>query len=328
MTRVRAIPLLALILLAGYSLTVAGSTAAAASPPAAVQYVALLQDSLTALTASPPDLVRARAPLVELTQGGDIAPPPFDPRIALQPVIEDLDSDPPSVSDATDRLQTLTAALRLPEGSVGPQDPSAASDTLRTVYRSSAFANLDNPPQPSWVQRLGQAVRDLLGRLGGGGGGSGGADHPLLRLVAAVIALALVVLVGVLLARSLVRRRAERALAEPRGATSDPDVEWTAALAAAARGDHREAVRRAFRSALLAVARRGRLAVDPTWTTRELLDRAAGDADLLAALAPAAAAFQVAWYSRRPVHEGDWELARSRCQTIRDLALRRVAARR
>jgi len=79
-------------------------------------------------------------------------------------------------------------------------------------------------------------------------------------------------------------------------------------------------VRRAFRSALLAVARRGRLPVEASWTTRELLARAAGDADLLAALAPAAASFHRAWYSGAPVTEADWMVARDRCAAVRRLS--------
>jgi hypothetical protein len=86
-------------------------------------------------------------------------------------------------------------------------------------------------------------------------------------------------------------------------------------------------VRRAFRSALLAVAVAGRLDVDAAWTTRELLAHTSGDADLLAALAPAAAAFDVAWYSGRPVTEPDWHTQRARCETIRALARRARAPR-
>jgi hypothetical protein len=82
-------------------------------------------------------------------------------------------------------------------------------------------------------------------------------------------------------------------------------------------------VRHAFRSALLAVATRGRLRVDAAWTTSELLARARGDADLLAALAPAADSFDRAWYSGRPVSQQDWELARDRCAAVRAVAAAR-----
>jgi hypothetical protein len=62
------------------------------------------------------------------------------------------------------------------------------------------------------------------------------------------------------------------------------------------------------------------LPVDASWTTRELLARAAGDADLVAALAPAAAAFDHAWYSGAAVGEAEWLVARDRCAAVRRLA--------
>jgi hypothetical protein len=84
-------------------------------------------------------------------------------------------------------------------------------------------------------------------------------------------------------------------------------------------GDHREAVRRAFRSALLEVAVRGRVRIDAAWTTRELLERCHADGDVLVALASAAAVFDRAWYSGTPVTEADWTLAAERCATLRRL---------
>ncbi|MGH7687266.1 MAG: DUF4129 domain-containing protein, partial [Candidatus Dormibacteria bacterium] len=76
--------------------------------------------------------------------------------------------------------------------------------------------------------------------------------------------------------------------------------------------------------ALLTVAERGRLAVDPSWSTHELLAATRGDAGLLAALAPAAALFDRAWYSGAAVTEADWEQARERCAALRRLARARV----
>ncbi len=98
-------------------------------------------------------------------------------------------------------------------------------------------------------------------------------------------------------------------------------------MAGAERQDYRQAIRRAFRSALLDVTRRGRLSVDSAWTTRELLASASTDADLLALLAPAAAMFDRAWYSRARIDASAWELMKSRCEAIRRLgALRRPEA--
>ena len=109
------------------------------------------------------------------------------------------------------------------------------------------------------------------------------------------------------------------AIEEPATSGDDPDAEWSAAQRAAAAGEYREAVRRAFRSALLEVAVRGRVHIDSTWTTRELLQRCHADGDVLVALAAAAALFERAWYSGNPVTEADWTLAAERCGTLRRL---------
>jgi len=91
------------------------------------------------------------------------------------------------------------------------------------------------------------------------------------------------------------------------------DIELTTAL------DHREAIRRAFRSALLDICGR-RVRIDRAWTTREMLATLSADADLLAVLAPAAAAFDSAWYGAEPVGAAQWEIARARCEAVRQIA--------
>ncbi|MFN2450876.1 MAG: DUF4129 domain-containing protein [Candidatus Dormibacteria bacterium] len=295
-----------------------GSGVAAEPIPAAVQYVALLTDARDALAASPPDVGRARGTLTALLDPGSEVTRGSHPQVALQPVLDELNRDPPDVVGARQRLDLVVRTLRLPDRSVAPQDPGYAPELLREVYRSPPFQSLDEHPDESLPARLGRAVREALAgrRLPGG---------PLLDGVGVLLLIGLGVLVARLLRRAgMSGREAGGELVEPVGTTSDPDAEWMAADAAAAAGDHREAVRRAFRSALLAVARQGRLPVDPAWTTRELLARSSGDADLLAALAPAAAGFDTAWYSGATVDDAQWQLARTRCAAVRALAARGV----
>jgi hypothetical protein len=194
-------------------------------------------------------------------------------------------------------------------------DPADARRRLDEVYSRPPLDGLDRPRPHNLIDDIasafGRLINTLFSHLGTGG-------STLLGL----IAVALVVALAVYLLRRVSAGRLARATIEPAQSGIDHDAEWAAALAAAAAGDHREAVRRAFRSALLAVAARGRMTVDPAWTTRELLARIEGDADLLAALAPAAAAFDIAWYSGRPVTQADWQRQRRLCETIRGLARR------
>ena len=198
-----------------------------------------------------------------------------------------------------------------------PVDLGEARRRLEDVYARPPLDQLDKPRSEGLFDRLARALGDLFNRAAGG-------DRTVFLVLGALV---LAVLMWLLLRRlravSAPAQPHVRATADREG--SDPDEEWTAALAAAAGGDHREAVRRAFRSALLTIAVRGRLAIDPAWTTRELLANTRADADLLAALAPAAAAFDVAWYSGHPVSAADWELQRARCEVLRSMARHRVS---
>jgi len=244
------------------------------------------------------------------TRGADI----------LGPVLGDLDATPPDLADATRRLAALTDVLDLPPRSGCRLDARPAQDALHRVYASRVFANLDKGEPRSFLDEVGAAVLRALGGI---------AARLDPRALAYLVALLLLVLgaLGVRAWRRLPALLVPAVRTEPPGSGSDADQEWAAALAAAATGDRREAVRRAFRSALLSVMLRGRLQIDPSWTTGQLLARAAGDADLVAALAPAAASFDRAWYSGIPVSMGDWEQARARCQAVRELAGRRHPAR-
>jgi hypothetical protein len=186
------------------------------------------------------------------------------------------------------------------------------------VYASSVFADLDQNQPPSIFSRIGAVINWILTHLFDllGSGGS--------------IALGVIVLGG-LLAFVIYRFRGvaggRRAVGseEPATAGNDPDREWQLALAAAQRGDNREAIRRAFRSALLEVADR-RTYIDRAWTTRELLATLSTDADLLAVVAPASASFDKAWYGGGTVDAADWDVARTRCEAVRSVA-RHAAAK-
>jgi hypothetical protein len=193
-----------------------------------------------------------------------------------------------------------------------------ARDSLQRVYQSPAFRDLDRTPDRGPFAALGDAflrlLRAVLDTLGA----------PVSLLLGALV-LAAAIIAAVLRLRGVLGGRQLHIAEEPAAAGDDPDREWDAAETAAAAGDYREAVRRAFRSALLSIGLRGRLPLQASWTTRDLLRHAAGDADLLAALAPAAEAFDRAWYGGMPVGAADWSVARGRCQAVRQLARRRVA---
>jgi hypothetical protein len=275
-------------------------------------YIGLLDKADAALAASPPEPVAA---LTTLTQAEDLVPSTSP---VLGSIIKHLTTAPPDVPGSLRGLDVLTATLALPAGSACDVDDSqAAQNLLHSVYSSSVFADLDQKPAPSLFESIGAAINWVLSHLAGLLG-TGGSLALGLVVLAIILALVLYRLRGVAGGRRAVTG------AEPATAGDDPEREWRHAIDAAQRGEYREAIRRAFRSALLDVAGR-RARIDRAWTTREMLATLAGDADLIAAVAPAAAAFDKAWYGAEPVAAADWEIARARCEAVRSVA--RTAAK-
>ena len=311
-----------LLALAGLCVVATHGTKAQAPAPG-VEFIAALQDAYDALPAAAtlpgddPRLDRVRAPLRLATA---LAPG----SAALAPVVSDLGRNPSDLADARLRLRAMLDALALPPGSVAG-DFGAARRALDDVYRQDAFRDLGTAPgSDSFFARIGNALAGAFRWI---------TDHTIGTLGAAGTALLAGLLLAALLAYLVYRLRGAGtralrgdAIAEAPGATLDADAEWRRAEECAAAGEHRQAVRHAFRSALLSAAERGRLQVDASWTTGELLARARGDADMVASLAPAAASFDRAWYSGRPVTQQDWEVARERCSAVRSLASRRRVA--
>jgi hypothetical protein len=273
-------------------------------------YVNGIETVASQLAANPPEISAARTMLNGLQHTFATSAP------VLTPILDDLSAAPPDVADATARLTAMRRVLAVPAGATCKEDTAAASKALHDVYASPVFAHLDRPAQPSLLEQLLNFVSQLFDRLTRSLGAAGSlAVGGAVLLLAAAFAWRRM--------HDVLGKRERRIAAEPVGESDDPDDEWGAATAAAARGDHREAVRRAFRSALLDIAIRGALHVDPAWTTRELLANVASDADLVAALAPAAASFDYAWYSGRAVGAEQWQQARARCEALRTMARRR-----
>ena len=302
------------VVVAATALWIAAPTSVMAQAScAAVQDLAGLRQAGADLAAAPPDVPAAAAVVRQL-----IASYPSASR-TLRPVLNDLTTSPPDVADAQTVVAGIIGVLALPPGATCNADQRPARAALDQVYASPVFAKLDQKSGPSllgqilaWIGSLFQRVGSFLGPGGAIVGGS--------------IALLLAIALAWWRLRGVLGSRAARAEAEPPGDSDDPKREWSMADRAAARGDYREAIRRAFRSALLEVAARGRLPVDPTWTTHELLTATRADASLLATLAPASQGFDTAWYSGRAVTASDWELSRARCEAVRAVARSRSTA--
>jgi hypothetical protein len=310
-----------LLSLAAFCVSASSGVDAQSQAPG-VEFVGALQqayDALGTVDLAPRDDPRVQRARAALQRASGLA---VSNSAALAPIVDDLARDPADAADARTRVRTLLDALALPPNSVA-EEPKAAQNALNDVYRQDTFSNLGaTASSDNFFSRAGSAIVSALRWIASHTVGALGLV-PTLLIAALVFAVIAFVVLRRLQDAGTRAARAARDGAEPAPRSIDADAEWRLAQDAAARGEHREAVRHAFRSALLVAAQRGRLQVDAAWTTSELLARARGDADLLTALAPAAASFDHAWYSGRPVTQQDWEVARERCEAVRHLAVRR-----
>jgi hypothetical protein len=301
---------LALVILAACTTRPVHARAAATDCTAQVWSDALQQVS-SDLDATPPRDADARATLRNLmAHPGSAAKAPI-----LQPILDDIDA---SQRSAASRLAKNTRAQLPPAPEACHAGSTDATSRLEQIYKSPEFQNLDQEDN-GFFQTIGKKVSQFFNWIFSHLGTAG------TWILVILIVAALAGLVVWRLLQTGAGRRRQHLTTEP-AATTDPDVEWRAAETAAARGEYREAVRRAFRAALLHVAIRGRLEVDASWTNRELLARAGGDAQLLASLAPAAHTFELCWYGSASTGEQTWLIERDRCRTIIALSKKPVSA--
>jgi hypothetical protein len=295
----------ALLLVSGGAGLLLATTASVVAAPCAGEYAAQLHD-IEAQLAAGAGVAGLVDRLRELGTEDGAGP-------ALAPVITELEAGQLPAAEA--RLQAMSAALRPASGSgCAAAETGAARQALSGVYRSPAFAGLDQTSSASWLQQLVDAVGNFLSRAVGSVG------RVALLTITAVIVAAVLGFAAWRLRQVTASGREPSPVGTAAPDGLNPDAEWARAVSAAERGEFREAVRRAFRSALLSLSLRGRLTVQPAWTSSELIAHARGDPELVDRLAPAAGGFDRAWYSGAAVGRADWETIREDCQAVRRLA--------
>ena len=236
----------------------------------------------------------------------------------LGPIIAAVSATPPDLTGGRQRLATIASTLTLPSGSVCNVDSQASLNLLHQVYSSSVFADLDQNQQPSILERIGEAINWLLSHLFGllGTGGS--------------IAVGLLVLAAIV-AFVAYRVRGVVGPGAPSSRTSRAQRETTRTMSGASQWPPRSGAIIARRSGARFARRCSRSRDgERTWIVRgqlrEMLATLSADAYLLAVLAPAAAAFDEAWYSGEAVGPAEWDLARARCEAVRRVARRGAGA--
>jgi len=232
--------------------------------------------------------------------------------------LQKLEQEPAKYDVVASRVRSQLAAMHkaATELEVVLQRPSSsgARERLDKILDRREFAGEQGPSQlellrariAGWIQR--QLFR-LLSRLHLGAQ----AGNALSWAIVAVAFLSLCYWIIQNLAR---RSRLQQPPAEV-GRPSNDSREWARdALAAAERGDYREAVHCAYWAAILQLETRGMLKRDRARTPREslrLLDPHPREQKLLHEFT---LLFELVWYGYRPVSANDWSNARTHMENM------------
>ena len=128
--------------------------AAAGSSCAAVQYLGALHRADATVSAASPDPAAAAGILTSLVRSDGTLKP------TLAPIIDDLDATPADIAGARASLDAQVQVLALPRGATCNVDSGPASSALKQVYRSPVFTNLDQKPQPGWLENILKPFQD------------------------------------------------------------------------------------------------------------------------------------------------------------------------
>jgi hypothetical protein len=259
-------------------------------------------------------------------------PPAWPVRVADQSVqvptdwlasgLKDLEAQPaksPSVSrELTSRIVAMRqAAASLQSGSI-PANLNAAHTQLDKILSTREFGAAQGPsPWDLWKARVarwvGEQIYNLLRRLHLGAK----AGNTLAWIIVGIAFLALCYWVW----KSLSATSRKREIPAEATMPSDDPRQWAKdALAAADRGDFREAVHCAYWAAVVHFESLGVLKRDRARTPREslhLLDPHPTEQNLLREFTRR---FELIWYGYRPASAGDWSEARSNLEKIGCLA--------
>ncbi|HLY60347.1 MAG TPA: DUF4129 domain-containing protein [Terriglobia bacterium] len=184
--------------------------------------------------------------------------------------------------------------------------PGSARARLDDILRQREFATVQGP---TWFEQLQARVQnwilDFLKKIFGGLG-----RHPMAGNILLWLAVgAAVVLSVLLLVRFLVSTRERESLKlEAVGPASPTWKEWGRdALAAAGRGDYREAIRLAYWAGIFRMEELGAWQADRARTHREYLRLLAADDAHRAPLARVTSQFELTWYGGNPASAQDFE---------------------
>ena len=232
--------------------------------------------------------------------------------------LKKLDEDPaksgPLAQEITSRLVAMRHTAEGLQQGTAPADIDAAHAQLDKILSGREFGAAQGPSQfdilrarmARWISEL---LYKILRRLHLGAK----AGNALAWIIVGIAFLAL----GYWVWKTLSASTRKRDIAEPAATESNDPREWARdALAAADRGDYREAVHCAYWAAVVHLETLGVLKRDRTRTPREslrLLDPHPNEQNLLREFTRR---FELIWYGYRPASASDWSEARSHLEKM------------
>ncbi len=212
------------------------------------------------------------------------------------------------------RLDFLRAQAEALEAPAATPAPGTARERLDTIFRRGEFRGMAGPgPLARWWHRvtgwIGEKIEWLLARLHLGAGTG--------NFVAYVLIGVALVLLALWLWRSLAGRTRQMELdLEPTEPVRDARRWLAEALAAAERGEYREAIHCGYWAAVAHLETLGAIPRDPSRTPRELLRLVEPGAGERGPFRELTARFERVWYGYRAPTADDWESMRAQLERM------------
>ncbi len=235
------------------------------------------------------------------------------PTTWLRQALVSLQANNWSASDYSKEIRARLDSMRAEAQALGRGPvlrPETARNTLDGILKRREFTGLRGP---SWLDQLRARAIAWLGDLVARISGRLQARPAVSRVLTWTLAVALVLIVTAWLTRAFLRRRPEEVTLNLKGGirVSRGWRDWARdALAASARGNHRDAIRLAYWAGVYRLEELGLCKVDRTRTHREylrLLGAAPGAENRRVPLENLTWRFERVWYGREPASAEDFQ---------------------
>ncbi len=235
-------------------------------------------------------------------------------------LVTHLRADPPDLEELGQLLDALLSTRgQLSHPARTTADLSALDEVLARDEFRWEEATVDEPSDPTWLQRLSDGIDRFFSNLFGGVGGSGqGLQYLLIGLGGTALAVILFYVVRGLLADLVAESRDKGEEGDEEEAlTAEAALKRAETLAGA--HDYRTAVRYLYLSSLLLLEERGLLRYKRSSTNREYLRSISHLPELSGVLQDVVDVFERVWYGYQPLDEAAYARYEARIDELDDM---------